>query len=486
MTIHFNEQQLRAMAGDAVFLRGKDYFFDRRVGNWVFKGGILFAQVRGSRQAPYQVKVYLNRKNIHSECTCPYDLDKLCKHAVAALLAFASRDQNAQGSGIVSLQPKGTPLLFSEAGNHIWENPIVRLVLPTRSNFGDFSYGINIQIQIICNDRVIPVDNLAVLADPQNYEFGLDQTMPPPEAFNQEQKHFLKVAYSFLGDLYDRGMNIQPHELAILFKECEGQGIEFYEGKANRLTVRKDKMVGLSLELAVKTKSIKAALRLKDPDDPSNSMQGTVVEGRPCWLVDFEGGRIFPFPPGCDEQLLQDQLPYNTEIDVPLNKIPELFHAVLPRIKDHCPVIYTGEALPTPQFEHISPQFQLHLDYKGRHLTMELKAVYDERVLGLRDMINSPEFMPFDNGRSMVWIRRDLKKERMLARFLMKGGLIQWCNGRLQIANDNIMEFLSAKLPLLEEKCEIYYAPGFKEQFKFQQAMTPRLNFEGQGIDWFH
>ncbi|MEY4173500.1 MAG: hypothetical protein RI900_665, partial [Actinomycetota bacterium] len=100
------------LADPARFRRGKQYVGDHAVGRLELEAGLLRATVTGSRATPYQVVVrvpllppfdhatsdalrqQLTRLtpepvDIDTSCTCP-DPETPCKHAVAALLAFAA------------------------------------------------------------------------------------------------------------------------------------------------------------------------------------------------------------------------------------------------------------------------------------------------------------------------------------------------------------------------------------------------------------
>ena len=100
------------MADPARFRRGKAYVTDHSVTRLQISPGRLVANVTGSRESPYQVIIAVRtierpvlgspeafRQQINQltpaagdltvSCTCP-DWDDPCKHAVAALLAFAN------------------------------------------------------------------------------------------------------------------------------------------------------------------------------------------------------------------------------------------------------------------------------------------------------------------------------------------------------------------------------------------------------------
>ncbi|NOY27959.1 MAG: DEAD/DEAH box helicase family protein [Oligoflexia bacterium] len=86
-------EALAALASQAVVRRGFAYFREERVMDLGFEQGLrLWATVEGSQQTPYQLEIWLDEdREICLECGCPYDNEPVCKHAVAALIAYASR-----------------------------------------------------------------------------------------------------------------------------------------------------------------------------------------------------------------------------------------------------------------------------------------------------------------------------------------------------------------------------------------------------------
>ncbi len=475
------------MAGDAAFLRGRTYFFEGRVRKWSNKNGIVSAHVSGRKQTPYHVRIYLKRKDMPSQCTCSYEVGSLCKHGVAALLAYASSGENVAGDH--SVYSTANSLLLSDESS-VLTKPVIRFILPTRSHFGSGKEDVKLQIQIANDQDIIDVDNLASLANPKDYLYGKDSTYPPLDAFSVEQKHALRTAYSFLGDFDEHSMAIEWHELAILFKETVGDGIEFYEGKGNRLTLRGDKRVGIAITFIRKAQKIQAKLVLKDPDDPSQVIAGSTIQGRPCWFINFDGGRIFSFPDAFDGALLESLFRVNEEISIPPEEVPKLLHTTIPALQNSCEIIYKDEALTKTLLEELPPQFRVHLDYTSKIMSLDLKTVYGKKVMTVEEMVRQPEFIPLGKTDSLGWIKRNIKAERDLFRFLIEQCLVKWDGRRLGIyETEDVMEFISAKLPLLKQRALVTYAPDFQTKLNFKSMIKPRVNFGGEGqkgIDWFH
>ncbi|MBE9111357.1 SWIM zinc finger family protein [Nodosilinea sp. LEGE 07298] len=89
-----NESQVKALATDQSFDRGRRYYRNGAIFNPVLQGNVLWASCEGSMT--YQPRVTLGPQGVEdSSCTCPYDWDGLCKHQVALLLTYIhDRDRN--------------------------------------------------------------------------------------------------------------------------------------------------------------------------------------------------------------------------------------------------------------------------------------------------------------------------------------------------------------------------------------------------------
>ena len=88
------EAQVRAMANDKSFERGKSYYQGGAIVEPLLQGSELRAECEGSEYEPYQISVTLGTKGIaETSCTCPYDWGGICKHIVALLLAYVHNPQ---------------------------------------------------------------------------------------------------------------------------------------------------------------------------------------------------------------------------------------------------------------------------------------------------------------------------------------------------------------------------------------------------------
>lgn len=82
---HFDEHDLCDLASERVVRRGLVYARAGRVSNLVETDGRLEARVEGTRSEPYLVSLEYDGDEILPSCTCPFDWEPFCKHAIATL-----------------------------------------------------------------------------------------------------------------------------------------------------------------------------------------------------------------------------------------------------------------------------------------------------------------------------------------------------------------------------------------------------------------
>ena len=85
------EPHVRALAAEKIVARGDAYCRRGAVLRLVLRGDVLHAEVAGTADEPYAVRVTTRGDRILVRCDCPYaeEWGTWCKHAVAAALAVA-------------------------------------------------------------------------------------------------------------------------------------------------------------------------------------------------------------------------------------------------------------------------------------------------------------------------------------------------------------------------------------------------------------
>ena len=111
----FDAERLQSLASAAIVRRGIAYFKENRVLDLSWDAERISAAVEGTDKLPYQVDISLDDDHeLAIECDCPFDWEPACKHSVAVLLAYASRQpvdafrlQGAADSAIAARAQRG-------------------------------------------------------------------------------------------------------------------------------------------------------------------------------------------------------------------------------------------------------------------------------------------------------------------------------------------------------------------------------------------
>lgn len=91
------EGEIQQLASANVYQRGRSYYLQDAVLRLVLRGAELFAEVQGSADEPYHVRMTLgDAGRLQVFCTCPYDYDDVCKHSVAVLLVYLHRPETVE------------------------------------------------------------------------------------------------------------------------------------------------------------------------------------------------------------------------------------------------------------------------------------------------------------------------------------------------------------------------------------------------------
>ncbi|MDP4011808.1 MAG: hypothetical protein Q8P72_06315 [Candidatus Roizmanbacteria bacterium] len=83
----FTEQKAFELASPSSYQKGKEYFDDGCVEKIWKENNTYKANVRGTHL--YTVTFRIEENQFEAICTCPYNFEGICKHAVAAIFAFA-------------------------------------------------------------------------------------------------------------------------------------------------------------------------------------------------------------------------------------------------------------------------------------------------------------------------------------------------------------------------------------------------------------
>jgi hypothetical protein len=79
---------MKRLCSDNIYQRGLAYLKQDRVSNQTIHNNSLSGQVQGSQFYTYDVKIDVENNKLIPSCTCPYDYEDFCKHAISLLASW--------------------------------------------------------------------------------------------------------------------------------------------------------------------------------------------------------------------------------------------------------------------------------------------------------------------------------------------------------------------------------------------------------------
>ena len=160
---------------------------------------------------------------------------------------------------------------------------------------------------------------------------------------------------------------------------------------------------------------------------------------------------------------------------------------MLKAIKEKSDLVFRDKELEQISIVESPLKVQLYIQGDPQELALEFKCVYNTQSYTLKELINAGEYMICADDAS-AWIKRDIAAEKKAIRYLsvacgfeFDAGGLSWMKG-----TDKIIHFAINQLPVLSEKYEIFYAPGFEEQFNPKNVLKPSIHLGADRLDWFH
>lgn len=79
---------IKRLCSDNIYQRGLAYLKQGRVSNQTIHNNSLSGQVQGSQFYTYDVKIDVEKDKLIPSCTCPFDYEDFCKHAISLLASW--------------------------------------------------------------------------------------------------------------------------------------------------------------------------------------------------------------------------------------------------------------------------------------------------------------------------------------------------------------------------------------------------------------
>src|SRR3989338_4298705 len=279
------EQAIEDLVNPVIFTRGKNYWRQGRVLECEFHQGVVRGKVQGSRTKPYHVKIFCTPERLHPECNCPFDWGGFCKHTVALWLAY---------------QDNADDFVATK-----WN-----LILEISSDlFGISSKGVKIKIKLVNGREKKDIDGQA-LAHLESEVLNQINDLHPC------QRRCLQLIHSCNRDNFASKLYLEPSQFSTLLGIVDERYVRIYDvTKKAFFSIKHQSKAGLRLELSLTRKDkLRAKLFLLNPDNPTEILTGTILEGQPFWILDDLRSRFLPFPKNIGGEFLWHTFSYNSEV----------------------------------------------------------------------------------------------------------------------------------------------------------------------------
>ena len=520
-----DEKSLERVAGEMAYSRGQSYCRKGAVKTLARKGSYLEGVVQGSEPEPFHVRIHIkgNDNLRRAECSCPFKLGSMCKHAVAVLLhwihyvaiteniniddmIFLDEKKLRANLLIAPIPRKSVPVvekpilvkkfdyLLPEYQNRTAIKPKIQIVLTTSGFVGGVTRSIPFKVFILNGEAKLPVSNIKLLF---NATRARNINFPPLSAFSSQQQYVLNFLNELLTmDNVDSGFaqpqfRIKRMQWAVylgVLANCPG--VEFVDSKTNqRIEIKANQKVSLTIKIrSIAEDQWGVRADFKDPDNAQRDFSGVnIQEGQPIWLFDEPSLSFQPVHEHVTYPFLMDFLNKERILNQP--QIPYFIQSVLNPLKQSCEIIDESDCLGKSNFITPALRCRLDLEYIKDSVRAKLSFVYAEHGAYAYD--GNPCAEQFELAQTQdtpSWIVRNIDEENAKVQYLLRDCSFEWARNSkvFKLAGtEDILGFVYQKLPILRREMDVFCSKDFEIKLLNNKFFEPVVRLTGSGIDWF-
>ncbi len=524
MALIKDEKSLEKVAGEMAFSRGKLYYNKGAVKTVARKGNYLEGVVQGVEPTPFHVTIRIKDVSDFkiAQCTCPFTLGKMCKHAAAVLLHwmhYVNITENVDFTKLIFLDEKKlkanalvVPLpkkellreekpkkskkpdyLLPEYQFRTSQRPRIQIAFSTTGFITGDLKSIAFKLFVINGEDRFVITNLKVLINSMRTR---QINLPEFSAFSSMQQYVL----DFLNELLMVEGSINQPQAQFRIKRMQWalylgviagcEGVEFIDTKSNEtIYVKSQNKIHLRINIRLIEKGrwgIKASL--KDIFDPNRDFSKTTIQqGHPVWVFD-ESILTFQSMSECvTNTFLNDFL--NNERILDEDQMPYFIAIVLKGLQSSCEVIEEGDCLKPLVFQTSTLRCRLDLDYIKDSLRAKLSFVYDnQESYPYQGKVPLDRFALINNEEGSSWLVRDIDQENVQVLYLQRDCNFEWGRNLKTFVLSNtesILDFVQMKLPVLRHTMDVYCSVEFEDKLLNKLDLEAFIKVTGSGIDWF-
>ncbi len=529
MPIVKDDKSLERVAGEVAFQRGMSYYRKGAVKTVARKGNYLEGLVQGSDTDPFHVRILIKGLDNFrlAECTCPFKLGSMCKHAVAVLLhwnhyvainhtvdlskmIFLDEKQlrlNAQQKPVVKAvtesstkseakpKPKRPSYLLPAYEYRSPQKPRIQIAFALNGFNGNGLRSIPFKIFIIHSDIKLSVTNLRVLINQNNARDSKQFKFSTLSASQQHVLHLLNE-FSVMDGSRDNGFAVPQFKMKRMqWAICLGvmakcEDLEFVDIKTNQaITVNAlDKLI-LSIHIRqMEQGQWGVTATFKDPNNATRDFSHVhIQEGQPVWLYDEAIPSFQMMHESISHAFLVDFLNNERVLDLP--QIPYFMTSVLDSLRSSCEIIGDVDAIQKATFIKPTLKSRLDLNYVKNAVRAKLSFIYDNgTAYAYEGDMSLERYAMVGDDKAMQWVVRDLDEENAKVSFLLKDCGFEWGKNSKTFSltgSDEILGFVYQKLPMLRRSMEVHCSKDFEAKLLNNNFFEPVVRLTGSGIDWF-
>ncbi|MGZ3450132.1 MAG: DEAD/DEAH box helicase [Polyangiales bacterium] len=513
-----SDRALRKLLGARAYLRGVDYVRRNAVTDIVVEQAQARGHVRGSADAPYDVKIALSPEGIGSQCNCPLfsKIEGHCKHVAALLIAVREQarggrprppplghrdmnDPNAVTAADIGRGPDSARLRRGRRGGQSHLAALAQAATRVPSGTGLDAWlpegipahgfpDLEFRVTVRAGTLTVVVIDPSVRAPVSPQEALAIQSLAP----TGDREALRILARHERGDPR-RGFELRGDDASDLISKLQGRRV-LLEPSLMQLRWASDEVLRPKFDLEIARRQnpaaaaeavlVKAAFERKDGRRFGLNM-GAWFEGAPGWHIDTTEGVARPLEPRVTPAWLQ-RLWRTPQISYPLDQLPFLLSEAVPRIAAEI-----GAELPSisevADEIDLPPAFKLRAFGELIEAHVQISAAYGETELEVRADGMSPPIVvlpPAAPGKKARCVRANVLEQQQAVELVRELGFVPDEDGKgLVCRGDDAISFWTEGLGSLPEDWE-YFVPDDLVDVQVRQDDVGARARVSTGMDW--
>ncbi|MDQ7054493.1 MAG: DEAD/DEAH box helicase [candidate division KSB1 bacterium] len=483
----FNKGNIRALARDVIYNRGRRYFLNDRVNILSIDESRVRAEVIG--QMIYSVNINFTDSGTEYFCDCPYP--GFCKHLVATMLKVELLLHQLP-------QPAEKPKRARVRRLSNWEDFILRIQNVQQQETDQHKWVLVFRLKVSKMLATLSVEKAYIRKDGslgRRNHFSLDNWAGESVRVTANEKlvlgyflaqsewnaHRNRYRYYYTSDI-DKIHFSLGDECGFLFSLLRDSIIELDTSNYLYRPLHFAREKGRILFRVEKSRSgliCRPFLRFADEEEPLGEAH-FVLTSKPVWIL--RDDQLIEIENMHNGRALHSFTLPNFSLTIPQKDFIKFLRSISP-LEDISQNLQVPESLSLEETK-LPPKPRLYLNEHGETLKIELKFAYGDHEI----VPQSPSphlFAAAEHNQHILKIPRDFDKEAHFRNRLLKSGVTEIDANSFMPAADDILDWLLAKIPELAQHGFEIYGEEKLSKLRVRRARPQTQIVVSSGIDWF-